>query len=234
MIVAKVLHYTSTKDAAMLNWKKMTSDFCETAIDAYIDMQSNQADKLAVCGFILQALQNDSYKHINEEEIVTKLRFIRTMIENGVYSPYKEIERLMDENNVKDQQIMKLMTQLEAAKDAGDELEEADLITKIVEHSVKLGVEVAKNVELVLGRIYRGTTKFTEHFKWLEDYIANTASSSEILKAISELNDTLKRSVQDGVTMVNATNYMPQIQTQNIPFSMPPTGGMSHKQIEER
>lgn len=233
MIIAKVLHYMDTEKASSLNWKKMTGDFSETAIDAYIDLQNNQADKLAVCDFILKALQNDVHKHINEAEITKKLKLIRRMLENGVYSPYREIERLTKENNVKDRQITELMAQLEAAKDAGDELKETDLITKIVEHSVKLGVEVAKNVELVLGRIYRGTTKFSEHFKWLEDYIANTSSAGDILKAIADLNETLKKGVKDGVTIVNATNFKPQITTQNLDVPMPSLGQQETKQIEE-
>lgn len=233
MIIAKVLHYMDTEKASSLNWKKMTGDFSDTAIDAYIDLQNNQADKLAVCDFILKALQNDVHKHINEAEITKKLKLIRRMLENGVYSPYREIERLTKENNVKDRQITELMAQLEVAKDAGDELKETDLITKIVEHSVKLGIEVAKNVELVLGRIYRGTTKFSEHFKWLEDYIANTSSAGDILKAIADLNETLKKGVKDGVTIVNATNFKPQITNQNLDVPMPSLGQQETKQIEE-
>jgi len=221
MIIARVLHYMNSDEAAKLNWKRMTHDFNEASIDAYIDMQNNRQDKLSVCDMILTALKNDSQKHIHEEEIENKLLFIRKTIENGVYSPYREIERLTKENNVKDKQITELMAQLEEAKDAGDELKEADLITRIVEHSVKLGVDVAKNVELVLGRIYRGTTKFSEHFKWLEDYIANTSSAGDILKAIAELNETLKKGVEDGVTIVNATNYQPQIQSQHVAVPMP-------------
>ena len=192
MIIAKVLHYMNSDEAAKLNWKRMTHDFNEASIDAYIDMQNNRQDKLSVCDMILNALKNDSQKHIHEDEIESKLLFIRKTIENGVYSPYREIERLIKENDVKDKKISELLTELNTAKSQGDELKEADLITKIVEHSVKLGVEVAKNVELVLGRIYRGTTKFAEHFKWLEDYIANTSSAGDILKAIAELNETLK------------------------------------------
>ena len=95
------------------------------------------------------------------------------MIENGVYSPYREIERLTKENDVKDKQITELMTQLEAAKKDGDETKETELITKIVGQSIKLGPDVARNVELVLGRIYRGSDKFIKHFKILEEYIAN-------------------------------------------------------------
>ena len=200
MIIAKALHYMTTEEASKLNWKRITHDFMEASIDALIDMQNNRQDKLLVCDMILIALKNDNQKHIHEDEIENKLQFIRKTIENGVYSPYREIERLIKENDVKDKKISDLLSQLNVAKDEGDELREADLITKIVEHSVKLGVEVAKNVELVLGRIYRGTTKFAEHFKWLEDYIANTASSGEILKAIAELNETLKKAANKPMT----------------------------------
>lgn len=193
MIIAKALHYMTSEEASKLNWKRITHDFMEASIDALIDMQNNRQDKLSVCDMILSALKNDSQKHIHEDEIESKLLFIRKTIENGVYSPYREIERLIKENDVKDKKISDLLTELNTAKSQGDELKEADLITKIVEHSVKLGVDVAKNVELVLGRIYRGTTKFAEHFKWLEDYIANTSSAGDILKAIAELNETLKK-----------------------------------------
>ena len=205
MIIAKVLHYMNSDEAAKLNWKRMTHDFNEASIDAYIDMQNNRQDKLSVCDMILNALKNDSQKHIHEDEIENKLLFIRKTIENGVYSPYREIERLIKENDVKDKKISDLLTELNTAKSQGDELKEADLITKIVEHSVKLGVDVAKNVELVLGRIYRGSTKFAEHFKWLEDYIANTSSAGDILKAIAELNETLKKAANNPTTQNNYT-----------------------------
>ena len=205
MIIAKVLHYMTSEEASLLKWKRMTHDFNEASIDAFIDMQSNRQDKLSVCDMILSALKNDSQKHIHEDEIESKLLFIRKTIENGVYSPYREIERLIKENDDKDKKISDLLTELNTAKSQGDELKEADLITKIVEHSVKLGVDVAKNVELVLGRIYRGTTKFAEHFKWLEDYIANTSSAGDILKAIAELNETLKKAANNPTTQNNYT-----------------------------
>ncbi len=162
-----------TETVSKMNWRRMTHDFSEPIIDAYIDMQSSKQDKLAVCQMILKALKNDTRKHINETEIENKLSLVCKMIENGLYSPYREIERLTKENNVKDKQITELMAQLEAAKDNGDEIKETELITKIVEHSIKLGADVAKNVELVLGRIYRGSNKFYKHFKILEEYIAN-------------------------------------------------------------
>ena len=233
MIIAKVLHYMNSDEAAKLNWKRMTHDFNEASIDAYIDMQNNRQDKLSVCDMILSALKNDSQKHIHEDEIESKLLFIRKTIENGVYSPYREIERLIKENDVKDKKISDLLTELNTAKSQGDELKEADLITKIVEHSVKLGVDVAKNVELVLGRIYRGTTKFAEHFKWLEDYIANTSSAGDILKAIAELNETIKKAANKPTTQNNytlelvgkketniGTNYGPNIEN-NGTLSLP-------------
>lgn len=173
MIIAKTLYYMTSEKASKLNWKRMTHDFNEASIDAFIDMQNNRQDKLSVCDMILSALKNDTQKHIHEAEIESKLLLIRKMIENGVYSPYREIERLTKENDVKDKQITELMTQLEAAKKDGDETKETELITKIVGQSIKLGPDVARNVELVLGRIYRGSDKFIKHFKILEEYIAN-------------------------------------------------------------
>ena len=173
MIIAKALHYMTSEEASKLNWKRITHDFMEASIDALIDMQNNRQDKLSVCDMILSALKNDTQKHIHEAEIESKLLLIRKMIENGVYSPYREIERLTKENDVKDKQITELMTQLEAAKKDGDETKETELITKIVGQSIKLGPDVARNVELVLGRIYRGSNKFIKHFKILEEYIAN-------------------------------------------------------------
>ena len=173
MIIAKALYYMTSEKASKLNWKRMTHDFNEASIDAFIDMQNNRQDKLSVCDMILSALKNDTQKHLHEAEIEGKLLLIRKMIENGVYSPYREIERLTKENDVKDKQITELMTQLEAAKKDGDETKETELITKIVGQSIKLGPDVARNVELVLGRIYRGSDKFIKHFKILEEYIAN-------------------------------------------------------------
>ncbi len=219
MIIAKKLYYMTSEEASNLNWKRMTREFNEPIIDAYIDMQNNTHDKIAVCDMILAALKNDSHKHIREAEIESKLLLIRKMIENGVYSPYREIDRLIKENNAKDKQITELMAQLEVARDEGDERRETDLITKIVEQSVKLGIEVAKNVELVLGRIYRGTTKFAEHFQWLEDYIAETVTSKDILNAIAELNKTLKKGVEDGVTVINTQNYNKEVKQQTNSYS---------------
>jgi hypothetical protein len=174
------------------------------------------------------------------------------MIENGVYSPYREIERLTKENDVKDRQITELMTQLETAKNEGDELREADLITKIVEHSVKLGTKVAMNVELVLRRIYSGTNKFSKYFKWLEDYIAETVSSKDILKAIAEVNETLKKKKNSEVSQIvingdivegdkvnektvipNVGNYRPEIQTQTMNLPLPPMNHPDQNLLED-
>lgn len=173
MVVALQLYYKTPEEASKLNWKRMTRDFTESIIDSYIDMQGNRKDKLAVVDMILYALKNDFEKHIHEAQIEARLNLIRRVIEDGVYSPYKEIERLSQENDVKDKQIIELMAKLEEAKKLGDETRESELITKIVGHSIKLGSDVARNVELVLGRIYRGTNKFIKHFKILEEYIAN-------------------------------------------------------------
>ena len=118
------------------------------------------------------------------------------------------------------------------ARVEGDEQKETDLVTRIVEQSVKLGIEVAKNVELVLGRIYRGTTKFAEHFQWLEDYIAETVTSKDILNAIAELNKTLKKGVEDGVTVINTQNYNKEVKQQTNSYSSIPQGEQVQNLLE--
>ena len=193
MIIAKALYYMTSEKASKLNWKRMTHDFNEASIDAFIDMQNNRQDKLSVCDMILSALKNDTQKHIHEAEIESKLLLIRKMIENGVYSPYREIERLTKENDVKDKQITELMTQLEAAKDNGDELKEEELLTKIVQQSIRLGVEVTTHVDHVLRKVYWGTNKFPKHFEWLDEYIAHPESQSSIFEAIKEQTEMLKK-----------------------------------------
>lgn len=193
MIIAKALHYMTSEEASKLNWKRITHDFMEASIDALIDMQNNRQDKLSVCDMILSALKNDTQKHIHEAEIESKLLLIRKMIENGVYSPYREIERLTKENDVKDKQITELMTQLEAAKDNGDELKEEELLTKIVQQSIRLGVEVTTHVDHVLRKVYWGTNKFPKHFEWLDEYIAHPESQSSIFEAIKEQTEMLKK-----------------------------------------
>lgn len=216
MIIAKVLHYMTSKDAALLNWNKMTHGFSDAAIDAYIDMQNNKADKLAVCEMMMQALKNDNQKHIDEDKIIAKLMLIKSMVEQGVYSPYKEIERLMNENGEKDRQILILMAQLENAKNDGDELKETDLITQIVEQAVRLGVDVARNVELVLRRIYAGTTKFAKQFNWLEEYIADPDSKSAIVAAIKKINEDMEKLSKKVTPKIE--NYKPTIQSQKNIF----------------
>ena len=193
MIIAKVLHYMTSEEASLQKWKRMTHDFSEPIIDAYIDMQNNAHDKLAVCDMILNALKNDSQKHIHEADIINKLQLTRKMIENGVYSPYREIDRLIKENNVKDKQITDLMAQLEAARDNGDELKEEELLTKIVQQSIRLGVEVTTHVDHVLRKVYWGTNKFPKHFEWLDEYIAHPESQSSIFEAIKELTEKMEK-----------------------------------------
>lgn len=217
--------------AKELNWKKMTGDFSEGAIDAYIDMQNNQPDKLAVCDTILEALRNDVNKHINEENIVAKLKLTRNLIEKGVYSPYREIERLLKENDVKDKQITDLMTQLEAAKEEGDEHREEELLTKIVRHSIGLGVDVTRNVDHVLRKVYWGTNKFPRHFEWLDEYIEHPETQSSIYQAIEELVESMKTATGEGVTIIHAGVYNKEVQTQHNTIPVPQFGQQDIKKI---
>lgn len=193
MIIAKALYYKASGEAGKLNWKRMTHDFNESFIDAFIDMQNCRQDKLSVCDQIMNALKNDSHRHIHESEIENKLLLIRRMIENGVYSPYKEIERLTKENDMKDEQITGLLASLETAKNNGDELKEGELLTKIVQQSIRLGVEVTTHVDHVLRKVYWGTNKFPKHFELLDEYIAHPESQSGIYEAIKELTGKVEK-----------------------------------------
>ena len=84
------------------------------------------------------------------------------------------------------------MTQLEAAKDNGDELKEEELLTKIVQQSIRLGVEVTTHVDHVLRKVYWGTNKFPKHFEWLDEYLAHPESQSSIFEAIQAQTEALK------------------------------------------
>lgn len=224
----------TSEEASNQNWKRMTRDFNEPIIDAYIDMQNNSHDKLTVCDMILNALKKDSHMHIHEAEIESKLLLIRKMIENGVYSPYREIARLAKDNDVKDKQITELMTQLEAAKDNGDELKEEELLTKIVQQSIRLGIEVTTHVDHVLRKVYWGTNKFPKHFEWLDEYIAHPESQSSIFEAIKELTEKMEVAVTKPSTIINAKvelvnkketnidkNYGPNIEHNGGTLTMP-------------
>jgi len=228
MIVAKELHYITTEKAASMDWYKLTHGFNESAIDAFIEMQNNMTDKLSVCDMIMNALKNGNKKCIFEDEIISKLELIKCMIEQGVYSPYKEIERLMSDNAMKDNQIIKLMEQLDAAKQEGDDQKETILITKIVEQAIRAGVEVARNVELVLGRIYRGTTKYMDLFDLLGDYIADPMSKSVMANILNELNSKLE-SVRENTEKpfafnLNIENFKPRVKHQTVNLPQPPSG----------
>lgn len=237
MIVAKELHYITTEKAASMDWYKLTRGFNESAIDAFIEMQNNMTDKLSVCDMIMNALKNGNKKCIFEDEIISKLELIKCMIEQGVYSPYKEIERLMSDNAMKDYQIIKLMEQLEAVKKDGDDQKETELITEIVKQAIRAGVEVARNVELVLGRIYRGTTKFLDLFNLLGDYIADPMSNSLMSKILNELNsklESVKENTEKPFTLyADISNYKPKIQTQTVTLPQPSSGYQGNNYVSQ-
>ena len=87
------------------------------------------------------------------------------------------------------------------------------MITQIVEQAVRLGVDVARNVELVLRRIYSGTTKFAKQFNWLVEYIADPDSKSAIVAAIKKVNEDMEKLAKKVTPKIE--NYKPTIQSQN-------------------
>lgn len=161
-----------TEEAEKLDWGKLTNNFSEISIVAFVDLQNNQTDKLAVVEMISDAIRRETPGLLYGEQLLEKMQLIRTLIEQGGYSPYREINRLIEENRIKDVKITDFMSRLESAKRDGDEQKEEELITDIIGQTLRLGADVARNVELILGRIYRGQEKFPQHFDLLEKYIA--------------------------------------------------------------
>jgi hypothetical protein len=64
---------------------------------------------------------------------------------------------------------------------------------------------------------------------WIEGRVYKP--SDTVTGAIADLNKTLKNGVEEGVTIINAGNYKPQIQTQNV--GMPTIGQQTTKRIEK-
>lgn len=195
MIVARKLETKSSLEASQLDWKSMTHNFSEIMIDVYIDMQTNKHDKLSVCDLILNALRHDRQKHLFEEEIESKLRMIRKMIEQGTYSPYREIERLTRELEEKDAQIIELLTQLDQAHDEGDEVRTEDFLTKIVHHSIRLGHDTAEKVDHVLLKLDGLKAKHPQQFKLLDEFLAHPELQSKSLEAIERLSAKFDKAI---------------------------------------
>lgn len=161
---------------------------------------------------LLREHRAKSYKEV-EDESRMKDELIRQMQEQtkhlkGELDKTAEMLRHMLENAIPIEQIDVELEQYPPAT-------AWDLLQKLNESPVLMSIDAYRNNYRTLLEKYRKRL-------W------------EPIRRQEEMADTLKRGVQDGVTMVNATNYMPQIQTQNVPFSMPPTGGMGQRQIEER
>lgn len=90
-----------------------------------------------------------------------------------------------------------------------------DLLQKLNESPVLLNIEAYRNNYPALLEKYRRRL-------W------------EPVRRQEEMADTLKRGVADGVTIVNTTNFKPQIQHQNLEVPMPNIGQQTYKKIEER
>ena len=195
MIIAKRLYKMRPEKVSKLNWKRMTHNYSEIMIDAYIDMQISRDNKISVCDMILDALEHDIQKNVFEEEIKARLQKIREMIENGAYSLYGEIERLTQALKEKDERIYELLTQLKAAHDKGDKWKAEDLLTKLVQKSILLGVNTANEVHHVLLMFEDLKKKHPKQFKLLENYLADPESKSKTMEEIKKL----ERKVDKGI-----------------------------------
>ena len=154
MIIARKLERKDEKEAAALDWKKLTHEFSKDFIEAFIDMQPSRSDKLALARIILNALHNAPERSLFKEETAAHIECIVTQIEDGVYSPYSEIQRLIDDGKYKDQQIDAKIKELESIRQTGNEKDEADLLHRIIEEAKTLGPLGALYTEVMLRHIY--------------------------------------------------------------------------------
>ena len=195
MIIAKRLYKMRPEEASKLNWKRMTHNYSEMMIDAYIDMQVSRDNKISVCDMILDELEHDNQKNVFEEEIKTRLQKIREMIVNGAYSLYGEIERLTQAIKEKDVRIYELLTQLRDAHDKGDKWKAEDLLTELVQKSILLGDKTTSEVHHVLLMIDDLKKKHPKQFKLLEDYLANPESRSKTMEEIKKLSSKVDKAI---------------------------------------
>lgn len=176
MIVAKTLSYVTADEARQLDWKRLTKDFDEPFVEAFVDMQNNQSDKLTVIDIMIDALRKDVSTMIFGAQSLARLTEIRELVEGGLYSPYREVQRLMLEGRFKDQRIDELMSQLQKAKMDGDSIKEDDLLERIINEAMTLGAQVAMYTEILLRRVYEGTTgKWITQVNKLKTYIQQCA-----------------------------------------------------------
>lgn len=154
MIIAKKLEMKSQSEAEELDWRKMTHEYNLEFIEAFIAMQPSCREKLAVADIILNALHRDQVKSFFMEEIATHIQSIKGQLENGVFSPYSEIQRLIDEGKYKDRQIDEKVAELEILKKTGNEVAETSLLNRIIQEAKTLGPLGALYTEVMLRRIY--------------------------------------------------------------------------------
>lgn len=82
----------------------------------------------------------------------------------------------MLEGRFKDQRIDELMSQLQKAKMDGDSIKEDDLLERIINEAMTLGAQVAMYTEILLRRVYEGTTgKWITQVNKLKTYIQQCA-----------------------------------------------------------
>ena len=165
MIIAKKLERIDPEAARRLDWRKLTHELGKDFIEALIDMQSSSSDKLAVADMIQEALHSSSDIMLFGDETAEHIERIKSQIRNGVYSPYQEIERLIDEGKYKDDQIDIMMGKLKDVRQTGSQQEEADLLTRIVEEAKNLGPMGVLYTEVMLRRIYSEGNEVLDELK---------------------------------------------------------------------
>ena len=146
-----------------LDWRKLTHDFSLDFIEAFIAMQDNRNEKIAVADMILEALHSSTL--LFGDQTAGHVIRIKQQIEKGVFSPYQEIERLIDEGKYKDAQIDEKMNELKIIRQTGNKQQEDDLLQRIVAEAKTLGQMGALYTEVMLRRIYPGESKCIDELR---------------------------------------------------------------------
>ena len=152
-----------------LDWKKLTGNYNIDFVEAFIDMQPSRADKLAVANVIIDSMKREQQQSLFAESITHRIAAISNYVEQGMFSPYEEIERLMKEDRCHVERIDGLIRELNEVRNIGDAHAENHLLESLVEEAQTLGREAAFYTEIMLRRIYKNEISQMEI---LRDYIA--------------------------------------------------------------
>lgn len=161
MILSRKLKLYRKEEAETLNWCRLTHNYNEAFIEAFVAMQTCTNDKIAVIDLISQSLKNENYQYLFGEQKLKWMKAMKQCIQKGLFSSYDV--------------IMENVNKLEKLKTTGNKHDEEKLLQSIVTETMSLGIEAAQHIEIILRRIYSGeqTETVNQFLQSLKEYINN-------------------------------------------------------------